>query len=50
MSKNNRKEVYDRLVKAGELWKDDGALVKEFGQAPTAAIKEPVEQKKKGKK
>lgn len=45
MSKANRKAEYDRLVKAGELDKDDGALVKEFGKPV-----KPKEQKKKGKK
>ena len=31
MSKQNRKKVYDRLVKEGRLSRDDGALIKEFG-------------------
>jgi len=42
MSKENRRKVYDRLVAEGNLDKDDGALVKEFGK-PT--IPEPVKPK-----
>jgi len=35
MSKANRRKVYDRLVAEGRLDKDDGALVKEFGEPKT---------------
>lgn len=49
MSEKNRKKEYLRLVKAGKLSQDDGALIKEFGQPPNA--KEPFkEPAKKGKK
>lgn len=49
MSKSNRKQEYEKLVKNDQegktpgLSQDDGALVIEFGQVPT-------EPKKKGKK
>ncbi len=46
MSKANRKKVYDRLVENKELWKDDGALVKEFGPGPT--IQPKPKSKSKG--
>ena len=45
MSVENRKAMYDKLVKEGRLSQDDGALEKEFGKAPTA--KEPVEKPEK---
>ena len=52
MSKEARKKVYDELVKEGRLDRDDGALEKEFGPAPTIKepFKEPEKPKKKGKK
>jgi hypothetical protein len=46
MSRNNRKMIYDKLVAADELWKDDGALEAEFGK-PTPP---PEPEKKKVKK
>jgi len=49
MSKANRKKMYDKCVAENTLYKDDGALVKEFGEPATVEIK-PVETKKKGKK
>ena len=32
MSKENRKKMYDKLVRENRLYQDDGALVKEFGE------------------
>lgn len=48
MSLKNRKAEYERLIKNDQdgktpgISQDDGALVKEFGQAPTEAPKKRV--------
>lgn len=49
MSKKNRKAMYDKLVAEGRLDKDDGALVKEFGE-PTPMKKPKKEEKKEESK
>ena len=50
MTKEQRKSVYDKLVKANELWRDDGALVKEFGEPKKKVEPEKPEAKKKNAK
>jgi len=46
MSKANRKKQYLKLKAEGKLDRDDGALIKEFGEPKTAPEPKAKEKKK----